>query len=61
MSITGRAKEIIVTVGGKNVAPAALEDPLRGHPLISQVVVIGEKRPFVTALITLNEIGRAHV
>ena len=54
VSITGRAKEIIVTAGGKNVAPAALEDPLRGHPLISQVVVVGEKRPFVAALITLD-------
>ena len=54
VSITGRAKEIIVTAGGKNVAPAGLEDPLRGHPLISQVVVVGEKRPFVAALITLD-------
>ncbi|MDO4790860.1 MAG: long-chain fatty acid--CoA ligase [Buchananella hordeovulneris] len=53
--ITGRAKEIIVTAGGKNVAPAALEDPLRGHPLISQVIAVGEKRPFVAALITLDE------
>lgn len=52
--ITGRAKEIIVTAGGKNVAPAALEDPLRGHPLISQVVVVGDQRPFVSALITLD-------
>ena len=54
VSITGRAKEIIVTAGGKNVAPAALEDPLRGHPLISQVVVVGEKWSFVAALITLD-------
>ncbi|WP_371152914.1 AMP-dependent synthetase/ligase [Buchananella felis] len=53
--ITGRAKEIIVTAGGKNVAPAALEDPLRGHPLISQVVVVGDQRPFVAALVTLDE------
>ena len=52
--ITGRAKDIIVTAGGKNVAPASLEDPLRGHPLISQVVVVGDKRPFISALITLD-------
>ncbi|OKL47459.1 long-chain fatty acid--CoA ligase [Boudabousia liubingyangii] len=52
--ITGRAKELIVTAGGKNVAPAVLEDPLRGHPLISQVVVVGDKRPFIAALITLD-------
>jgi len=52
--ITGRAKEIIVTAGGKNVAPAALEDDLRGHPLISQIVVVGDQRPFIAALITLD-------
>ncbi|MCD4549622.1 MULTISPECIES: AMP-dependent synthetase/ligase [unclassified Schaalia] len=52
--ITGRAKEIIVTAGGKNVAPASLENPLRGHPLISQVVVVGDQRPFISALITLD-------
>lgn len=54
LSITGRKKELIVTAGGKNVAPAVLEDKLRGHPLISQVVVIGDQRPFVSALITLD-------
>ena len=52
--ITGRAKEIIVTAGGKNVAPAALENPMRSHPLISQVLVVGDQRPFVAALITLD-------
>ncbi|MDO5672430.1 MAG: AMP-dependent synthetase/ligase [Actinomycetaceae bacterium] len=52
--ITGRKKEIIVTAGGKNVAPAALEDPLRSHPLISQVVAVGEGKPYVAALITLD-------
>ena len=52
--ITGRKKELIVTAGGKNVAPAILEDRLRGHPLISQVVVVGDKRPFIAALITLD-------
>lgn len=52
--ITGRKKELIVTAGGKNVSPAILEDRLRGHPLISQVVVVGDQRPFVGALITLD-------
>ncbi|MDO4887984.1 MAG: AMP-dependent synthetase/ligase [Actinomycetaceae bacterium] len=52
--ITGRKKELIVTAGGKNVAPALLEDRLRGHPLVSQVVVVGDKRPFVGALVTLD-------
>lgn len=54
VSITGRAKEILVTAGGKNVAPAALENPLRSHPLISQVLVVGDQRPFISALITLD-------
>jgi len=54
LRITGRAKDIIVTAGGKNVVPSVLEDELRGHPLISQVVVVGDKRPFVGALITLD-------
>lgn len=54
VSITGRAKEIIVTAGGKNVAPASLENPMRSHPLISQVLVVGDQRPFVAALITLD-------
>jgi long-chain acyl-CoA synthetase len=52
--ITGRKKEIIVTAGGKNVAPAVLEDRLRGHPVVSQVVVVGDARPFIGALITLD-------
>lgn len=52
--ITGRKKEIIVTAGGKNVAPAVLEDRLRGHPLVSQVVVVGDNRPFIGALVTLD-------
>ncbi|MDR0432260.1 MAG: AMP-dependent synthetase/ligase, partial [Bifidobacteriaceae bacterium] len=54
ITITGRRKELIVTAGGKNVAPAILEDRLRGHPLVSQCVVVGDKRPFVGALITLD-------
>ena len=54
LTITGRKKEIIVTAGGKNVAPAVLEDRLRGHPLVSQVVVVGDGKPFIAALVTLD-------
>ncbi len=54
LQITGRKKEIIVTAGGKNVSPAALEDPIRANPLISQVIVVGDQRPFISALITLD-------
>jgi len=53
--ITGRKKEIIVTAGGKNVVPGVLEDRLRSNPVVSQCVVVGEKRPFVGALVTLDE------
>ncbi len=52
--ITGRKKEIIVTAGGKNVAPATLEDPIRANPLIGQCVVVGDEKPFISALITLD-------
>jgi long-chain acyl-CoA synthetase len=52
--ITGRKKELIVTAAGKNVAPAVLEDPLRAHPLVSQAIVVGDARPFIAALITLD-------
>src|SRR5690606_32396624 len=54
VSITGRKKEIIVTAAGKNVAPAVLEDRLRGHPVVSQVVVVGDAKPFIGALVTLD-------
>jgi len=54
LTITGRKKEILVTAGGKNVAPAALEDIVRAHPLVSQAVVVGDKRPFVGALVTID-------
>jgi long-chain acyl-CoA synthetase len=54
LKITGRKKEMIVTAGGKNVAPAVLEDRLRGHALISQCMVVGDGSPFVAALITLD-------
>ncbi|MGV9808043.1 AMP-dependent synthetase/ligase [Micromonospora chersina] len=55
LSITGRKKEIIVTAGGKNVAPAVLEDQVRAHPLISQCVVVGDRQPFIAALVTIDE------
>ena len=54
LTITGRKKEIIVTAGGKNVAPAGLEDPIRANPIIGQVVVVGDQKPFVAALVTLD-------
>ena len=54
LRITGRKKEMIVTAGGKNVAPAVLEDRLRSHALISQCMVVGDGKPFVAALITLD-------
>jgi long-chain acyl-CoA synthetase len=52
--ITGRKKEILVTAGGKNVAPAVLEDRLRGHLLVDQCIVVGDGRPFIGALVTLD-------
>lgn len=54
LSITGRKKELIVTAGGKNVSPAGLEDVLRADPLVSQAVVVGDHRPFIGALITID-------
>ncbi len=54
LTITGRKKEIIVTAGGKNVAPAELEDPIRANSIVSQVVVVGDGRPFIAALVTLD-------
>ena len=54
ITITGRKKEILVTAGGKNVAPAFLEDPIRANPVISQVVAVGDAKPFISALITLD-------
>ncbi len=55
LRITGRKKEILVTAGGKNVAPAVLEDRLRAHPLVSQCIVVGDQKPFVAVLLTLDE------
>ena len=54
LTVTGRIKEIIVTAGGKNVSPAALEDPIRANPLIGQVIAVGDQRPFIAALVTLD-------
>ncbi|MDO9378879.1 MAG: long-chain fatty acid--CoA ligase [Nocardioidaceae bacterium] len=52
--VTGRKKEIIVTAGGKNIAPAVLEDRMRAHAVISQAMVVGDGKPFVAALVTLD-------
>ncbi|WP_314412638.1 AMP-dependent synthetase/ligase [Streptomyces sp. DSM 40484] len=60
LTITGRKRDILITTSGKNVAPAPLEDWLRAHPLISQCVVVGDNRPYVTALVTLDGEGMAH-
>ena len=53
--VTGRKKELIVTANGKNVAPAVLEDRLRAHPLVGQCMVVGDRQPFVGALVTIDE------
>ena len=55
LKITGRKKDLLVTAGGKNVAPGPLEEKVREHRLVSQVVVVGEGRPFVGALVTLDD------
>ena len=54
LTITGRKKELIVTAGGKNVAPAVLEDRLRAHPLVSQCIVVGDGKPFIAARVTVD-------
>ena len=54
LKITGRTKEIIVTAAGKNVAPAPLEDIVRAHPLVGQVLVVGDAKPFISALVALD-------
>ncbi len=54
LRITGRKKELIITAGGKNVSPEVLEDSLQTHPLISTVIVVGDARPYIGALITLD-------
>ncbi|MGV4983115.1 AMP-dependent synthetase/ligase [Streptomyces sp. NRAIS4] len=60
LTITGRKKELLITAGGKSVAPAPLENWLRQHPLISQVMLVGDARPYVAALITLDPDGITH-
>ena len=60
LTITGRKKDLLITSGGKNVAPAPLEDWLRAHPLIDQVLIVGDNRPYLTALVTLEPEGLAH-
>ncbi|GAB2913119.1 AMP-dependent synthetase/ligase [Streptomyces mayteni] len=60
LRITGRKKDILITTGGKNVSPSVLEDRLRGRPLIAQCLVVGDQRPFVAALITLEADQLAH-
>ncbi|MEU8441117.1 AMP-binding protein [Streptomyces microflavus] len=60
LTITGRKKDIIITSGGKNVTPAPLEDWLRAHPLVSQCMVVGDNRSYITALITLEPDGLHH-
>jgi len=55
LRVTGRKKELIVTAGGKNVAPAVLEDRIRTNPLVSQAMVVGDGRPYIACLITLDE------
>jgi len=54
MKITGRKKDIIITAGGKNITPANLEAEIKQHPLVSQCVVIGDRRPYLVALVTLD-------
>ncbi|MFC5952352.1 AMP-dependent synthetase/ligase [Pseudonocardia lutea] len=54
LTITGRKKELLVTAGGKNVAPAVLEDRLRAHPLVGQCMVVGDGKPFIGALVTID-------
>ncbi|WP_094215616.1 AMP-dependent synthetase/ligase [Streptomyces diastatochromogenes] len=60
LTITGRKKELLITAGGKSVAPAPLENWLRQHPLISQCMLVGDGRPYVAALITLDPDGITH-
>jgi long-chain acyl-CoA synthetase len=60
LTITGRKKELLITAGGKSVAPAPLENWLRSHPLISQCIVLGDNRPYISALITLDPDGITH-
>ncbi|MET9386154.1 AMP-dependent synthetase/ligase [Streptomyces sp. NPDC002928] len=60
LTITGRKKEMLITAGGKSVAPAPMENWLRSHPLISQCMLLGDGRPYITALFTLDQDGITH-
>ncbi|WP_316524888.1 AMP-dependent synthetase/ligase [Kitasatospora brasiliensis] len=60
LSITGRKKDLIVTSSGKNLAPAVLEERVEAHPMVSQCLVVGDDRPYVAALITLEPAALAH-
>jgi long-chain acyl-CoA synthetase len=60
LRVTGRKKELIVTAGGKNVAPAVLEDRIRAHPLVSQAMVVGDGRPYIACLVTLDADALGH-
>ncbi|MEU2079921.1 MULTISPECIES: long-chain fatty acid--CoA ligase [unclassified Streptomyces] len=60
LTITGRKKEILVTSGGKSVAPTALEERVRAHPLIAQCIVVGNDRPYIAALVTIDQEAVEH-
>ncbi|WP_405775163.1 AMP-dependent synthetase/ligase [Streptomyces sp. NBC_00859] len=60
LTITGRKKEILVTSGGKSVSPTGLEERVRGHPLVAQCLVVGNDRPYIAALVTLDQEAVAH-
>ncbi|MEV6651996.1 AMP-binding protein [Streptomyces sp. NPDC051219] len=60
LTITGRKKEILVTSGGKSVSPVGLEERVRAHPLVAQCIVVGNDRPYIAALVTLDPEGVAH-
>jgi long-chain acyl-CoA synthetase len=54
LTITGRKKDLIITAGGKNISPAPIEAALEAHPIIEHAVIYGDRKPFITALLTLN-------
>jgi long-chain acyl-CoA synthetase len=60
LTITGRKKEILVTSGGKTVSPVPLEERVRAHPLVAQCIVVGNDRPYISALVTLDREGVSH-
>lgn len=60
LTITGRKKEILVTSGGKSVSPAGLEERVRAHPLVAQCIVVGDDRPYIAALVTVDQESVEH-